>query len=522
MNIARFLEHWQLSENPFRAEEARHDGVLSRMTEQISAHPDFEKILGDVGRPSTSIVFGEKGSGKTAIRLHLAQKVAKHNEANPESRVLFVPYDDLNPFLDALHEHVVSQKSRRKGSESTEEREILKSLEKIELVDHMDAILTLATDRLVTGLVSRRREDDPESPLPVDESSASALRQAERSVRDDLLLLQAVYGRPESAVSRLADLRRTIRGPMNWKRIWWAVASYMGWILPVGVIALYVALEKGLLTQNGWVLFFVVALAIWGGIALKHFVLDKYFHRRLGRRIVWNVHISERSEESYAQCVDMLPPEAREKTAMPLSRSDEPRYLMIEKLVRVLRASKVSGVMVVMDRIDEPTLVNGDANRMRAVIWPMLNNKFLQQASIGFKLLLPLELRYELLRESSAFFQEARLDKQSLVERLTWTGTMLYDLCAERLNACREKGTDGVSLLNLFDEDVTRQDLIDALDQMHQPRDAFKLIYHCIHEHCAAIPEDESSWRIPRHVLDNVRKQQSDRVQAFYRGLRPA
>ena len=57
---------------------------------------------------------------------------------------------------------------------------------------------------------------------------------------------------------------------------------------------------------------------------------------------------------------------------------------------------------------------------------------------------------------------------------------------------------------------------------MHQPRDAFKLIYHCVHEHCAAVPEDESACKIPRHVLDHVRKEQSDRVQAFYRGLRPA
>jgi len=167
-------------------------------------------------------------------------------------------------------------------------------------------------------------------------------------------------------------------------------------------------------------------------------------------------------------------------------------------------------------------LVNGDAIRMRAVIWPMLNNKFLQQSSIGFKLLLPLELRYELLRETSAFFQEARLDKQSLVERLAWTGPMLYDLCSDRLNACRAPGTEPMGLLDFFDESVTRQDVIDALDQMHQPRDAFKLVYHCIQEHCAGVPEGDSAWRIPRHVLDTIRKQQAERVQAFYRGVRPA
>jgi hypothetical protein len=44
-----------------------------------SAHSDFDKILGDLSRPSTSIVFGEKGSGKTAIRLQIADRVARHN-----------------------------------------------------------------------------------------------------------------------------------------------------------------------------------------------------------------------------------------------------------------------------------------------------------------------------------------------------------------------------------------------------------------------------------------------------------
>ena len=176
MNIARFLEHWQLTENPFRAEEARHDGVLARMKTHIAAHPDFEKILGDVGRPSTSIVFGEKGSGKTAIRLHLADCVAAHNREHPDDRVLFVPYDDLNPFLDALHEHHVSHGRSGKGgggaSEGGEDREILKSLEKTELVDHMDAILALAVDQVVTGVVSHDASTDTDAPSAIDHDSS--------------------------------------------------------------------------------------------------------------------------------------------------------------------------------------------------------------------------------------------------------------------------------------------------------------------------------------------------------------
>jgi len=115
MNLTTFLEHWKLTENPFRAEEARQDPVFTRLEaakrdldrrpradlagdpdtvrpmtpapgpSQVSAtaHSDFEKIAGDFDCPSTAIVFGEKGSGKTAIRIQLADRVSAHNRAHP-------------------------------------------------------------------------------------------------------------------------------------------------------------------------------------------------------------------------------------------------------------------------------------------------------------------------------------------------------------------------------------------------------------------------------------------------------
>ena len=57
---------------------------------------------------------------------------------------------------------------------------------------------------------------------------------------------------------------------------------------------------------------------------------------------------------------------------------------------------------------------------------------------------------------------------------------------------------------------------------MHQPRDAFKFLYQCIQEHCSNVTEEQEQWRIPKLVLDAVRKQQSERVQMMYRGVRPA
>jgi hypothetical protein len=193
----------------------------------------------------------------------------------------------------------------------------------------------------------------------------------------------------------------------------------------------------------------------------------------------------------------------------------------MDRLRRVLRLLGYMGMIVVVDRVDEPTLVSGDPDRMKAVVWPLLNNKFLQQEGIGFKLLLPMELRHAVFRESSAFFQEARLDKQSLIEHLAWTGPMLFDLCNSRIAACTFKDAKPASVMDLFAEDVTKQDLIEALERVHQPRDAFKLMYRCLLEHCGSVTRSQNEWKIPRHVLMNVLKGETERVQQVYRGIRP-
>jgi len=115
VTLTDFLRHWSLTENPFRGEEARSDPVFNRMSGANAApsaaraaesgqmpldlgtfHSDFEKIIGDLRRPASSVVFGEKGSGKTAIRLQIARRIADHNAANPGAKVLLVAYDDLN------------------------------------------------------------------------------------------------------------------------------------------------------------------------------------------------------------------------------------------------------------------------------------------------------------------------------------------------------------------------------------------------------------------------------------------
>ena len=198
------------------------------------------------------------------------------------------------------------------------------------------------------------------------------------------------------------------------------------------------------------------------------------------------------------------------------------RYQLTRRFVGILQSLGYAGMVVLVDRVDEPTAVAGDAMKMRSLIWPMFDNKFLKQEGIGIKLLLPIELSYLLNKEGPAFFQEARLDKQNMIEKLSWSGATLYDLCSARLNACTSAASsDATTLTSLFEENVTRQTLIDALDQMHQPRDAFKFLYGVVQEHCRLLADDAADFHINQLTLDTARRNQSQRVQELYRGLTP-
>ena len=506
MNIASFLQHWRIEENPFRAEEARHDAVFARLDQAAVAHPDFEKVVGDLSRPSTSIVFGEKGAGKTAIRLQLAERVAAFNEKHPASKLLLVAYDDLNPFLDRLL-------SRLRPVKPGSTDDTVQRLKSIKLTDHFDAILHLSTVRVIDLLLLG--EDGREAHV-------KALRAAEPSLRLDAQILQALYDRAEGYELRANELRGRARVPISrYRRLWRSLATF-GWILPLVTAVLALTVPRDIIPAGVWLYALIGAAVVWGGLAAKWFLWDAWMLRRRAGRIVRAMRTVPRVVETLAAALERIDPADLAAASLPEDDSDEKRYAHTARLKRLLRLMGYTGLIVIIDRVDEPTAVNGNVEAMRAIIWPLLHNKFLQQDGLGLKLLLPAELRHEVLRESSTFFQEARLDKQNFIERLTWTGAALYDMCNARLNACRQPGADSVSLTDLFEPEVTRQDLVDSLDQMRQPRDAFKLIYQCLQEHCSNVTIDQERWRIPRLILESVRKQQADRVQMLQRGYRPA
>lgn len=542
MTLADLLQHWQITENPFRDEEARSDAVFAKMmgsdarsVERVTAsataangspagegkqgsiraarpafHSDFEKLLGNPYHPSTSVVFGEKGSGKTAIRMQMTERIRSHNLDHPSARVLLLVHDDLNPFLDRIHQ-VASGKTP------------LESFQTIRLVDHIDAVLHLAVPRLMDAILSNGVAAGAiDLPTESKRTPKQRVRRWEPTLKRDLLLLQAIYDRPAEAEDRASEMRSVLRVWPEWTRLAWIVAAAVGWIPAAAVYFFegWVEGKAGFDVPNPFAA--IVLAALWLVPLFKVTLLQRILTRAVGARLRKQVRCVRRGDLSFGRVVWKLPRRWRDWSSLPMSDSDAPRYAMLGKLRRVLEALGYVGIIIVVDRVDEPTLVSGDPDRMRAVVWPLLNNKFLQQEGLGVKLLLPIELRHLLMKESSAFFQQARMDKQGFVEQLAWSGAMLYDLCESRMLACRSAGAAPMSLLDLFAEDVTRQDLVDALDQMRQPRDAFKFLYRCMTEHAANVTRDQNQWKIPRQVLEMVRRQESDRVQQFYRGIRPA
>ncbi|MCA9293743.1 MAG: hypothetical protein KDA20_08015 [Phycisphaerales bacterium] len=512
MNVTSFLEHWGLKEHPFRAEEARHDPVFARLSAGPMAHPDIEKLAGDLHRPASGVVFGEKGAGKTAMRMQLEGRIEKHNaDADDGERLFVVRLDDLNGVLDRFS-HAVGIEP------GMDDKSIVKKLSKFRLSDHIDAILHGGVSQLCDAILG---VGSPAHGLSSD--TARRLRWGDVRTRSDVMLLAALYDRSGGERQRMAAIRRRARGPRNGIGFLFWLGVWFGWLPAAALVATFIYMGRPG-NVDYWLYGLYALLGLWGLVLIKCIAVDRTLMARTARKLSKQLRVTPKRGRALSHSLALVPSSARQPESLPFSSEPEIRLDLLRRFLDILRAVGCKGMIVIIDRVDEPALLVGDAARMRAVIWPLFSNTLLQVEGLGVKMLLPIELRHELMRESASFFQEARLDKQSLVERLAWSGAMLYDLCNARLRACLHNDVKepGPALTDLFDEAVTRQDLVDALDQMAQPRDAFKMLYQCLAEHCSNVTEEQAAWRIPRLVLETVRKQQAERVQMLHRGLRPA
>jgi hypothetical protein len=214
MRIQQFLDHHGIARNPFAEEDAATDPVFKDHCIESTYHPTWDKVYGDPHEPSTSLVFGEKGAGKTAMSLQIARHLEQFNAENPGQRLFVIHYDDFNPFLDRFRDRL--GRSQRRPD---------RVLAQWKLWDHMDAILSIG----VTGLVDRLLNVKNPSSMVQCRVTPTDVEKLDRYQARDLLLLTACYDQSTAATykGRWHELRKKLK---FWPyAAWWDLALAAVW-----------------------------------------------------------------------------------------------------------------------------------------------------------------------------------------------------------------------------------------------------------------------------------------------------
>lgn len=326
----------------------------------------------------------------------------------------------------------------------------------------------------------------------------------------DLLLLAACYDQStaETTKWRWERLRRKLHF-RSWLSLWRLTLGIVGTLAIPGII-FYLNKVDWLASPWPWLLI----VACW-----LPWIVRSWRRFWQARAIASNVRIGRRETLPLRKLLmNFSAPELSGQPLPTKARTDD-RYELLSKFQGILQTLGYRGIVVLVDRVDEPHMINGSDEQMRRLLWPMLDNKFLKLQGIGFKLLLPIELTRFIDREDRDFYQRARLDKQNMIPSLEWTGEALYDVANARLRACAGPGKTP-SLRELFDDSISDRRLMDAFRGLRVPRHLFKFLYRVFVAHCNAYTDDAPVWRVTSERFESTLALYSSGQDAFDRGLK--
>lgn len=486
MKIKDFLKEHGLATNPFSQEDAKEDPVFkSCITE--SRHPCWDKVYGDPLDPASAVVFGDKGSGKTALRLQMRDGITAWNakEENRDRRVFLIDYDDLNPFLDRFCSH--------EGQDLSHWR----------LWDHIDAILSLGIRQLVRLILDSHEADDVlGAPLTKEQ-----IKRLSRAQRRDLLMLAAMYDH-STAMSRVVRWERLRKRLRYWA--WRAAVPHLVGLAGDAVLvaaAVWLTLHFGhevvlaFLQKHPWAWSALILFALTWIPALRR----RWDARRCARDVVKSVRVLERRKsEVEAMVLRFKTTELEGQPIRNLEGADS-RYALLSRFQEILKRVGYASIVVLVDRVDEPHAVEGKPENMWRLLDPIFELKFLKHPGLGVKLLLPRELYAYLERADEDFLRRARLDKLNLVDSLIWTGQSLYDLSNERLRKCATDGQPATTLRELLDPAIRDEEIINYFDRMRIPRNLFKFMFRLINNHCMDHTGDRPVRQIERDTWVRTR-----------------
>jgi hypothetical protein len=468
ITMSQFLKSHGLQRNPFIEEEAQNDKVFEDLVNEAGYafnHQAWDKFFGEPPGRGTSMIFGVKGSGKSALRLALEKNIAHFNREHSE-RILLISYDDFNSFLEAF---------KRRGDQDRK-RETAITLKDFGLAQHLDAIL-------VCGMEALLKEVGDES---------IALNPLETYQRHDLMMLMAFYlsGPPDRYHRVMNDLR--------------------GRLLP-----------RGLMERMG-----SGAKATFVGLSTLGIapILRQGFYGAVARAAAREILVRSRNPKDIKRALHSIPSgylQDQDVKRRGWRDDDDVRRLFVTKFIDVVMTLGYRQIVVVMDKVDEPSLINGARERMEDFVWPLWNNRILQlHPNLSFKMLLPRQL-YEAVRKAgSEKANEARFDKQKIIYPFRWGDKQLYDMMSDRLRICRVDPSRPYPLNNLFDEAMPMREILAVLDRLRQPRFVMNYLYRLIAETCAQTDSvDDRPARIPREVFYQITATIGEDIKQYYQTL---
>jgi len=500
MFLTTWRRHWALEKDPFACEDADKDLVLDEMAES-AVHSAFDRVHGDPSSPAPGIVFGEKGSGKSGMRIAMRRRL--NALARPAGdRILVSEYVDFDVYLERFRCAVGVAEDPRAVGKAVERRWTL--------ADHLDAMLSLGVTKLVDDLLEGEGTHEDLS----------------RRHKIDLLLLTALYhdsrertvGEAWDGLTRRLGFRS--RSPL-------APAALRGFLSLLGVFFLlgpFLARLQEVDVGPGW---------LWAGagfFALAFAWLPHLWGKRKLEGLARSVSIRPlaRHSDLLARFLGRLSEGERNRFVLPTGTDERQRYDLLERFGSLRRALGYSAWYVLVDRIDEPSALAAHPEGARRFAETILDHKLLQLPGLALKLFLPIE--HDRIHRSATPEQlkRMRLDKSNLVETLDWTGQELVEIAGYRIRVCSDPELAGKprTLWDFFAEDLHQDYVRETLTRLSTPRYMLGFLAHAFREYARNLPgdlhEDDPRWRMPRAHFDMVRDHWLDRTDILRRTLNAA
>lgn len=160
-----------------------------------------------------------------------------------------------------------------------------------------------------------------------------------------------------------------------------------------------------------------------------------------------------------------------------IPRTTENRFTLLKSFMELVLYFGLSGVYLLIDRVDEPTSIKGDPEKMRELVTPILDDQLLQIDHLGIVMFLPYELH-----DLKKYY---RSDRIKTISSINWSAENMIRLIEKRMNVGRKPGSPPVMLPDIFEEDGESK--AQFIVRQLTPRNAFRLLSIIVEEHCQTV-----------------------------------